>query len=660
MSLAFRPRPAVPPQPRRERRGAALMLVLLTTVALASIAMGALFLASNITTLGAQYDRERDFRYAAEAGLAMGKSRLNNDALLLPDTGVITLMANEPVPDADGTTRSGTTVNMWVGPTGIASGQYGSFASVVAEARDAQGSRFVRRLEVSQESFARFAYWSNAESNISGTAIYFNNNDVLFGPVWSNDVIHIGSGRATFNDEVGTAMTIDGRAYGTFKRAVKENQKPIQLPSTARLSKLATYAEAGTLRFNAPTSGATRTASLRLEFVALDLDLDGRVRSDDEGFVRAYRGRSAFEAAYVRGDYTPENCGDWHRASAASPWRFYPASVHNTANGWFTTMLATSLAYTPTQATNHAKEPIDNIIRSTSGQSGVGRPDPRCYLGGDPHLVAVERDNATRWTAPERQKGGDDTTFTASGERGEWISWAAPAAGGTRPVDARIVTVARRVDGAYLFPLRGLNTGAMGVIQADGTVGVSGTLRGRVTLYGRAGSIVLLDDLQYAGGVSGGTGPEDCLDMLGLIADRDILVANNALNTPQPQGLTSARRMGDNANFNLNAVMMALGTSFGVEEFDLGREHVNGCEGTRVERGCLYLSGGIIQSSRGAVGQSRPAGATGFSKRYSYDRCAMLRPPPYFPTTGRYLDNRYYEVDPVGFNAAALFATLRP
>lgn len=200
----------------------------------------------------------------------------------------------------------------------------------------------------------------------------------------------------------------------------------------------------------------------------------------------------------------------------------------------------------------------------------------------------------------------------------------------------------------------------MGVVQADGTVGVSGTLRGCVTLYARTGTIVLLDDMQYAGGVSGGTGSENCLDMLGLIADKDILVANNALNTPQPQGGSNARKMGDNASFHLNAVMMALGTSFGVEEYDEGAAHVNGCEGTRVERGCLYLSGGIIQQSRGPVGQSRSGGATGFSKRYSYDRCAMLRPPLYFPTTGRYLDNRYYEVDPVGFNARRLFSELRP
>jgi hypothetical protein len=50
----------------------------------------------------------------------------------------------------------------------------------------------------------------------------------------------------------------------------------------------------------------------------------------------------------------------------------------------------------------------------------------------------------------------------------------------------------------------------------------------------------------------------------------------------------------------------------------------------------------------------------GFIKRYSYDRCGVVNPPPYFPTTGRFLDNRYYEIDPVKFNVNQLFLTLTP
>ena len=102
---------------------------------------------------------------------------------------------------------------------------------------------------------------------------------------------------------------------------------------------------------------------------------------------------------------------------------------------------------------------------------------------------------------------------------------------------------------------------------------------------------------------------------------------------------------------------MAMGQSFGVENYDGGVTNVNDCEGTNNGRGCLYLTGGLIQDRRGAVGTSS---GSGFVKRSSYDRCAAVRPPPYFPTTGRFLDNRYNELDPVKFDPAELFRRLTP
>jgi hypothetical protein len=46
----------------------------------------------------------------------------------------------------------------------------------------------------------------------------------------------------------------------------------------------------------------------------------------------------------------------------------------------------------------------------------------------------------------------------------------------------------------------------------------------------------------------------------------------------------------------------------------------------------------------------------GYVKRYSYNACAATDPPPYFPTTGRFVRNRIYELDPKGFNVASWFA----
>ena len=79
---------------RVQRRGTALILVLLMTVTLAAIAMSAILLTGSGGMIGRYYDRERDFRYAAEASLQMGKARLLRDTTIhLPDTGYVTLVS---------------------------------------------------------------------------------------------------------------------------------------------------------------------------------------------------------------------------------------------------------------------------------------------------------------------------------------------------------------------------------------------------------------------------------------------------------------------------------------------------------------------------------------------------------------------------------------
>ena len=73
-------------------------------------------------------------------------------------------------------------------------------------------------------------------------------------------------------------------------------------------------------------------------------------------------------------------------------------------------------------------------------------------------------------------------------------------------------------------------------------------------------------------------------------------------------------------------------------------------KGTPAGRGCLYLTGGIIQGTRGPVGTlnaSQTAGEFGYIKRYSFNTCGLSDPPPYFPTTGRFSANRSFEMDPV-------------
>lgn len=281
-------------------------------------------------------------------------------------------------------------------------------------------------------------------------------------------------------------------------------------------------------------------------------------------------------------------------------------------------------------------------------QTIMSHPNARCYLGGDPHLVAIAR-NTVAWANSDKQKGGDDTTFTASDPRGAWQTWS-----GTIPP---VVSSARGVanssvlgphDAAYLYPLyRGYNTNTKGVIYSAGSVGVSGVVRGVMTLYSPY-TVVILDDLRYANDPAAGV----CIDILGTISGANTVIAKNGLNTPiniRSSGSRLWETADDTPDLYLHDIVMALGTSFQVEGYDQAPSNALTC-GTSVDgRGCLYLTGGLIQNRRGPVGLTS---GEGYVKRYSYDRCAITNPPPYFPTTGRFEDNRYYEHDPVRVNSS--------
>ena len=102
----------------------------------------------------------------------------------------------------------------------------------------------------------------------------------------------------------------------------------------------------------------------------------------------------------------------------------------------------------------------------------------------------------------------------------------------------------------------------------------------------------------------------------------------------------------------IHAVLLTLNI-FTVQNYNTGPQNFEDCGTTNWGRGCLQLTGGLIQRTRGAVGTT---GGTGNVKRYSYNTCALTDPPPYFPTTGHFARNRFYTMDPVGFDVAAWFA----
>jgi hypothetical protein len=612
---------------RSTERGMALVLVMLITVAVAALAAGAIFLTGSSYLISRGQEQEQDMRNAADAGIELGRSALNGNPALFPSTGYVTLFADQPVLDASGNPIPNTTRSIYLGPTGSSTGQYGIFGSVLSVINNRSGAVVVRRGELSQESFAKFAYYTDDE----GSGICFGGMDQIYGPLHTNDNMCIYSSGARFRSAVEVSGTISGRNYGIFDQGYIEHGAVIPLPSMAALATLATYATQGGMNFTAPSGGSTTQARLRIEFVALDLDGDGRVTGPNEGFFRVYVDSGANDADYVTGtppafestnnNYKEKNCGDFHGGV------FYSAAYH-----YYIGSPPGSPSHSGT-STNKARQ-------------ALAQGNARCYLGGDDHLNLV----------------GGVNTFVPADSLGYWIRYTAtpdPAVvAGLKNLASNTVDTtlaARQLEAQYLWPLsRQYNPNTKGVIYVNGRVLLSGVVHARVTVAA-SDNIIIGDDLQYA--IQPGTAQCAGADILGMLSADSIYMSDNVLNTPQPWGSTGGYMHYASTNDEfLQGVLLTL-NSFSVERYNYGPNTSENCGGTQSGRGCLYITGGVIQGTRGAVGQTN---GNGYVKRYAYDQCAFETPPPYYPTTGRFFRNRYYEIDPVGFSVAGFFSSLTP
>jgi hypothetical protein len=582
-----------------QRDGFVLVTVVLVIMVAAAVTAGAAVLGAN-TYLMTQYkDRQGLLQSVAEAGVEEGRARLNGDRTLYPKSGHVAIEDGVPVVDANGATIPGIRRYTYAGPIGDTTGQYGVFGTVVSVAEAPNGDRFVRRMEVLQESFAKYAYFTNAEpSNIA-----FGSGDQIFGPTHSNGILKIYSSGAMFHDVVTTAETISGEQYATFRLGYTEHVRRIHMPETVDLTRLQTYAEQGGTAIVSTTSGGPGQATTRIEFISIDLNGDGDTRDADEGFMRVYQNTTTAGPAWITAHRPStgnirdsKQCGDIHDDGF-----FYSAASHGTSG-------------TDASGTHSWYYALQSM------------PSRRCYLGGDPRI----------W----------HDGFTAGPDEmgGRWLPW-------NGPVDPRLVALGRP-DAQYLFPItRALNPNFKGVVFVDGKVAVSGTLRGRLTLAATS-SIIIADDIKYVTDPAAAT----CRDILGLFTGTDVIIADNTINAPQQVNGSTYYTLDDTRDEFIHGVVLAL-ENFEVENYGTGPTSAEPCGTTTRGRGCLFLTGGIIQSTRGAVGTTS---GTGYLKRYSYDPCAYSDPPPYFPTTGHFARSRLFDVDPTGFNPTALFALLKP
>lgn len=571
---------------RNDEEGFVLVLVLMILLVVGALVMAAVTLGSNHLLISRYDARTSQLEVVAEGGLERGRALLNGVDSLYPDSGFTVLEDAVAVDDGTGGTIPGVSRSTYVGPLGITSGQYGIYGSVVSVAEDEGGGRAIRRLTVEQESFARFAYFTDVEpSNIS-----FGGGDQIFGPVHTNDFLKIYSSGATFHDEARTAKTVQGAQYGDFRDGYEENVAEIPMPETADLLNLESRATAGSTSFTGSTTPGQGSATTRIEFMAVDLDGDGNATDEGEGFIRVYQSN---DPGWVTGEVlsgnnamrNSRNCGHYH------------------PNGTFVV------------ADDHPQGGGDNWVASLSNVR------KRCFLGGADSLF---------------------NGFTPDDGAGQWLPWPGPA----------ISQVSGRDDAGYLFPInRSLNPDFQGVVFVDGDVVISGTVRGRVTVAA-TGEIIIGDDITYA--TDPGLG--SCSDLLGIFGGSSVVVADNALNAPfRPTGNgNNYFTYDDTKDEFIHGVVLTLDV-FTVDNYASGADRAEACEGELWGRGCLYLTGGIIQQTRGAVGTIGWVGGTGYIKRYSYDACAAETPPPYFPTTGHFSRNQIYPVDPVGFTPAGYF-----
>src|SRR5690606_2711534 len=133
----------------RNERGIALLLTILLSLMVAAMAVGIILMTSNANLISRFHSTEAMMEMAADAGLERGRDLLNGNAALVPaGQSHDTLELNQPVLDATGAVIPGFTHSIFVGENGDTTGQFGNFASVIAEVRTARGAVVVRRMQL--------------------------------------------------------------------------------------------------------------------------------------------------------------------------------------------------------------------------------------------------------------------------------------------------------------------------------------------------------------------------------------------------------------------------------------------------------------------------------------------------------------------------------
>ena len=114
--------------------------------------------------------------------------------------------------------------------------------------------------------------------------------------------------------------------------------------------------------------------------------------------------------------------------------------------------------------------------------------------------------------------------------------------------------------------------------------------------------------------------------------------------------------MSTSHDFVLHGVTMSRTGTVGVQNFQQHPENLQNCNAANSGRGCIRQAGGVIEQ---VISATYSNNGDGFGENRSVDVCLNTQSPPYFPTTGRYIDNRFYEIDPARYNITTLFQSMQ-
>lgn len=628
--------------PRLNERGVALILTVLLALMVTGMAVGVIIMSSNTNLITKFHATEAMMEGAADAGLEWARDTLNGTPALLPNgPGAFdTLQFNAVVRDAYGNVIPGFTRSVYAGRSGDSTGQFGIFASAISVISNARGAVVVRRIQLKQDPFSRFARFFNTWS-----CCMWGNQEVIFGPLHSNQGMAVqsrgGYPGATFWGPVSVvAASVTNQSQGNWNGGITTSAPPITFPTTQTLAALQVYAQAGNTDFTGDGTLGAFDPDTRIEFVPLDLNNDGDVTDANEGFFRIFKADQTGSGYIKQRNRAYANGRKWiypggyswpgGTSSSTDP-NFNSANCGGTVTlggvtDWYT---ADSIVAFYGQGTTNARNAVRTALASASR---------RCYLGG------------SRFLEP-------DSLARVANAYGAWQAWAGWGGVPNATISAALVTQgftnAANANAVALtmIPLsRAMNPNFKGVIYVTGSVGVSGTIRGRVTLVS-TGQVMIDDDITYV------TPPNTtCADILGLLTPDDATVADNSVNTPFKVNNSWKVQFDDTPDELIHGFMLTLGAFTG-ENIGASGESVvapENCGGTT--RGCKKMIGGSIQQGIAAT----YSGSSGWAEQDTYDHCGVDQPPPYYPTTGRFTKNRYYEIDPVGFDVATWFQQNQP